>query len=125
MTENVGNGEPAKVVKCQTAVTNFDRQCGYKIKKGDKVLVWFVSGNRDEDIFNDPHAFEITRQPYPHMSFGLKGPQFCLDAHLSKPEIRVTLVSLLKRFPGIEAKEPLKRLRSNFLNAPIAQPARL
>ncbi len=95
---------------------------GRQIKKGDKVSVWFVSGNRDEEIFDEPHAFKITRQPNPHMSFGLKGPHFCLGAHLSKLEIRVAFTSLLKRFPRIEAKEPLKRLRSNFLNAPIAQP---
>lgn len=98
---------------------------GREIKKGDKVSVWFVSGNRDEEIFDEPHAFKIARKPNPHMSFGLKGPHFCLGAHLSKLEIRIAFTSLLKRFPGIEAKERLKCLRSNFVNAPIAQPTRL
>ena len=98
---------------------------GREIKKGVKVSVWFVSGNRDEEIFDEPHAFKIARKPNPHMSFGLKGPHFCLGAHLSKLEIRIAFTSLLKRFPGIEAKERLKCLRSNFVNAPIAQPTRL
>jgi cytochrome P450 len=98
---------------------------GQKVKAGDKVVLWFVSGNRDETKFKDPFAFDVRRSPNPHMAFGMGGPHFCLGAHLAKLEIRVAYSELLKRYPKIVASGPVDRLRSNFINGPYALPAKL
>ena len=98
---------------------------GQEVKQGDKVVVWFVSGNRDEEVFDAPHRFDITRSPNPHMSFGLRGPHFCLGAPLARLQVRLAFSALLKRFPDIEAITPLQRLRGSFINGPASLPARL
>lgn len=91
---------------------------GQKIKKGDKVVLWFVSGNRDDAKFNNPYKFDILRSPNPHMGFGMGGPHFCIGAPLARLELKIALTELLRRFPDIRAVGPVKRLRSNFINGP-------
>jgi cytochrome P450 len=59
------------------------------IREGDKVVVWFVSGNFDEEVFPEPDRFDVGRDPNPHMTFGHGGPHVCLGAHLARLEIRV------------------------------------
>lgn len=98
---------------------------GRKIAAGDKVVLWFASGNFDEAKFQHPYRFDIARSPNPHMAFGMGGPHFCLGAHLAKLEIRIAYTELLRRYPDIEATGPVERLRSNFINGPFALPARL
>ncbi len=98
---------------------------GQKIAKGDKVVLFYASGNFDEARFEAPWDFRIDRKPNVHMAFGLGGPHFCLGAHLAKLEIRIAYTELLKRYPDIEATGPAQRLRSNFINAPHTLPARL
>jgi cytochrome P450 len=87
-----------------------------EIKAGDKVTTWFVSGNRDESVFEDPDTFNISRSPNPHMAFGPGGIHHCMGAHLAKMEVRIAFEELLARVDSIELTGPPERLRSNFFN---------
>ncbi len=75
---------------------------GVPIAKGDRVTLWYPSGNRDEGFFEDPFRFDIRRKPNEHMSFGGGGPHFCLGAHLARREITILFEELLKRTSHIE-----------------------
>ncbi|MGH9300799.1 MAG: cytochrome P450 [Acidimicrobiales bacterium] len=87
-----------------------------KIAEGDKVVIWYISANRDEDVFVDPMSFDVSRTPNDHVAFGGGGPHFCLGANLARLEIRVMFEELLKRIPDFEVAGPVQRLRSNFIN---------
>jgi cytochrome P450 len=89
---------------------------GAQIKTGDKVTTWFVSGNRDETVFDEPDRFDIARSPNPHMAFGPGGIHHCMGAHLAKMEVRIAFEELLARVDSIELAGPPERLRSNFFN---------
>lgn len=88
---------------------------GETIKAGDKISLWYVSANRDEEVFEDPFRFDITRDPNLHIAFGGGGPHFCLGAQLARMEIHVLFEELVKRVPRIESLGPPERLRSNFI----------
>jgi cholest-4-en-3-one 26-monooxygenase len=88
---------------------------GQQIKAGDKVVIYYASANRDEEIFDDPFRFDILRDPNPHIAFGGGGPHFCLGANLARMEIRVLFEELVKRVPRVEATGESSRLRSNFI----------
>lgn len=75
---------------------------GVAIPEGDRVTLWYPSGNRDERVFTDPFAFDIRRSPNDHMAFGGGGPHFCLGAHLARREITILFEELLKRTAEIE-----------------------
>ncbi|MCW3063892.1 MAG: cytochrome [Solirubrobacterales bacterium] len=96
-----------------------------QIKAGDKVTTWFVSGNRDETVFEDPDRFDIMRSPNPHMAFGPGGIHHCMGAHLAKMEIRIAFEELLARVDRIELTGPPERLRSNFFNGVKRLPVRV
>ena len=83
---------------------------------GDKVVLWYYSANRDEDVFDDPQRFDVRRSPNNHIGFGGPGPHFCMGAHLARREIGVMFRELLKSFPQIRATAEPERLRSNFIN---------
>ena len=68
---------------------------GATIKKGDKVVIYYTSANRDESVFTDPDVFDIAREPNPHVGFGGGGPHFCLGRHLAKLEIECFFRSLI------------------------------
>jgi cholest-4-en-3-one 26-monooxygenase len=87
-----------------------------KISAGDKVVFWHISANRDETVFANPDAFDITRSPNNHMAFGGGGPHFCLGANLARMEIRVMFDRLLDRMPDVHLDGDVQRLRSNFIN---------
>ncbi len=89
---------------------------GARIKAGDTVAMYYTSANRDEDVFEDPHRFDIHRSPNPHVTFGFAN-HFCMGAHLARLEARVFFEELFATFPTIEAAGPARRLRSNFNNA--------
>ncbi|MEV6065630.1 cytochrome P450 [Nocardia sp. NPDC052001] len=97
---------------------------GVPIKAGDKVAMWYTSANRDEDVFADPQRFDITRNPNPHLSFGL-AQHFCLGVHLARMEGRVFFEELLARFPKIEQTGDARRIRSNLNNGLKSLPLRL
>jgi cholest-4-en-3-one 26-monooxygenase len=97
---------------------------GQRIKEGDKVVMFYASANRDEDIFTDPYTFDIGRDPNPHIGFGGGGPHFCLGTHLARLELTVLFELLLDRIPDIEQAGEARRLRSYFINGIKEMPVR-
>ena len=97
---------------------------GREIKQGDKLIIFYSSANRDEDVFDDPYAFDIGRDPNPHIGFGGGGPHFCLGTHLAKLEIKVMFDLLADRLPDIALAGDVKRLRSHFINGIKEMPVR-
>ena len=89
---------------------------GAAIRAGDKVVLWYVSGNRDESEFAAPDTFDVARTPNRHLSFGRGGPHLCLGAHVARLEIRVLLAALTRRVARFELAGPPRRIRSNFTN---------
>ena len=99
----------------RTAMTDVSLE-GAEIKKGDKVVFFHISANRDESVFENPDVFDITRNPNPHMAFGGGGPHFCLGANLARMEIMVMFEHLLDRMPDITQTGPAQRLQSPFIS---------
>ena len=103
---------------------------GYHIRKGERVVLHYSAANRDPTVFEDPHEFDITRDPNPHLSFGF-GAHFCLGAHLARLETRCLLEQLVPRIDSFELAEPESYVRSSFisgikrllLSVRIAEPA--
>ena len=112
-----------EVIRWATVLHHFRRTAtrdvelhGRQIREGDKVVMWFTSGNRDERAFPDPDHFDLARDPNRHMSFGLGGPHFCLGAHLARLEVRIWLEELIPYLPDLHLNGPVERMRSNFFN---------
>lgn len=101
---------------------------GRNIKKGDKVLLWFISGNRDSAVFEDPYEIKLDRKPNRFLSFGQGGPHVCLGMFLAKLEVRIVLEEMAKRVEKIEQVAPHSYLRSNFIlgikRLPVSMTAR-
>ncbi len=89
---------------------------GFDLSAGDRVLLFYNSANRDEDVFADPYVFDLGRTPNDHYGFGAPGPHFCLGAHLARREIRVMWRELLSRAPNIHPTGPPDQLASSFVN---------
>ncbi|MBV9293825.1 MAG: cytochrome P450, partial [Frankiales bacterium] len=89
---------------------------GVSIKKGEKVVIYYSSANRDESVFENPDVFDIGREPNPHVGFGGGGPHFCLGRHLAKLEIECIYRSLIRQCARVELVAEPRRLRSNFIN---------
>jgi methyl-branched lipid omega-hydroxylase len=87
-----------------------------ELHPGDKLVLYYNSANRDEDVFENPYRFDVRRSPNPHVGFGAAGPHFCLGAHLARQEINVMFRQLLARLPDIAASSEPDRLRSSFIN---------
>jgi cytochrome P450/putative intracellular protease/amidase len=88
---------------------------GQKIKKGEKVLLWYVSTNRDEDGHADPQRFDVRREEE-HQAFGAGGRHFCLGSALARLELKVLFEETLSRFPEMRPGEPGARVESPFIN---------
>ncbi len=98
---------------------------GKKIKKGDKVVIWYISGNRDPEAIEDPDNFIIDRaRPRQHLSFGF-GIHRCVGNRLAELQLRILWEELLPRFPAIEVMGPPQRVYSNFIHGIRAMPARI
>jgi cytochrome P450 len=89
---------------------------GREFKEGDKFLLYYLSGNRDPEIFADPFRFDVRREPNPHIGFGGPGPHFCLGANLARQEIKVMFRELFAHMPDIEACGEPSYLLSSFIN---------
>ena len=100
----------------RTVTTDGARLGDHEFSKGEKVVLWYNSANRDEAVFEHPERFDLSRHPNDHIGFGGPGPHYCLGAHLARREIGVMYRELLGRFPNIGATAPPERLRSNFIN---------
>jgi cytochrome P450 len=98
---------------------------GVPIKAGDRVALWYLAANYDEEVFADPHRFDVGRQPNPHVTFGRGGPHFCLGSFLARLEIRVLLEEILGRNVRFELTGPPVRLSSNFINGFKSLPVRV
>jgi cytochrome P450 len=98
----------------RTATRDFEMH-GAEVKAGQKVLFWFASANRDDEVFADPMRVNLARSPNPHLSFGQGGPHVCLGMHLAKLEVRVLFQELARRISSIEAAGEPRFLRSNFV----------
>ena len=88
---------------------------GQTIRAGDKVLLWFVSGSRDERVFEDPDRAVLSRAPNRHLAFGQGGPHVCLGMHLAKIELRVVLQELAARITRLDPLSEPEWTRSNFI----------
>jgi cytochrome P450 len=97
---------------------------GQQIKAGDKVVMWFASGNHDDNVFPDPYRLDLTRYPNDHVTFG-KGAHACLGANLARLEIRIMFETLLPRLASIEQAGDIVRVRSNFVNGVKRFPVRV
>lgn len=84
---------------------------GRTIKRGQKVVIWNASANRDELVFSDPYCFDITRSPNYHLAFGY-GEHFCLGSNLARLEIKVMVEEILRRLRDLELDGEVQRLRS-------------
>ena len=112
-----------EIVRWASPVIHMRRTCtrdttlgGQDMKEGDKVVLWYNSGNRDEQVFEEPHRSDLSRKPNEHVGFGGPGPHFCLGANLARREIRVLFDRILHRLPDLEITGPPDRLQSNFIN---------
>jgi cholest-4-en-3-one 26-monooxygenase len=97
---------------------------GTTIHKGDKVVMWYVSSNRDETRYEDPDRFDATRNPE-HQAFGAGGRHFCLGAALARLELKVLLEETLARYPGIELVGTPLYAESPFINQLKTLPVKL
>ncbi|MFD1657150.1 cytochrome P450 [Streptomyces caeni] len=89
---------------------------GKRIKEGDKVVMWYASGNRDEEVFGNPYDFDVTRRNNDHVTFGKGSPHLCLGNLLARTEIRIMFEELIPRLSGIRLTGEVARVRSNFVN---------
>jgi cytochrome P450 len=110
-----------EILRWASPVTHFarvateDTEFGSReIHAGDRLALWFPSGNRDEVVFENPYTFDVRRTPNEHIAFS-KGEHFCGGAHLARLELRLTIQALIPRIKQIELTGPVERLRSNFL----------
>ena len=120
--EAVWDTAPDEIIRWATPALYFRRTAtrdhemhGKTIREGDKVLLWFASGNRDGEVFDDPFKVNLSRSPNRHMSFGQGGPHLCLGMWLARLEVRVLFQELARRIKAIEPAGPHKFLRSNFV----------
>lgn len=117
------NSAIEEMLRWGTPVMNFRRTAmgdfevgGKQIKAGDKVVMWYVSANRDEKVFANPFEFDVARTPNDHVTFGGRGPHFCLGANLARAELRAIFREVLTRMPDMQPTAAPSRLRSNFIN---------
>ncbi|OBF82842.1 cytochrome [Mycobacterium sp. 852002-51163_SCH5372311] len=104
----------------RTATTDFELG-GQTISAGEKVVMFYASGNRDDEAFDHPERFDLGRSPNPHVGFGGGGVHFCLGAHVARAQLRAIFGELLRQVPDIEAGEPTY-VTGNFIHAIRSMP---
>jgi cytochrome P450 len=98
---------------------------GRSLAAGDKLVLSFVSANRDEAVFDRAEELVLDRHPNPHVTFGRGGPHFCLGAHLARLEVQVVFRELFDRVHDIRPAGPAKRLRSDHFNGLVSLPVEI
>ena len=118
-----------EMLRYGTSIANFRRTAttdvelrGTQIKAGDKVVMYYASANRDEEVFADPHRFDVSRRPNDHVTFGGGGVHFCLGASLAKAQIRATMHEVVQRLGNPQLAAPITRLKSDFVNGVTHMP---
>jgi len=99
----------------RTATTDFELG-GQTITAGEKVVMFYASGNRDDEAFDHPERFDLSRSPNPHVGFGGGGVHFCLGAHVARAQLRAIFGELLRQVPDFETGEPTY-VTGNFIHA--------
>jgi len=112
-----------EVIRWATPVTSFQRTAledvelgGVQIRAGQRVGLFYASANHDEDVFSDPFAFDIMRDPNPHLAFGGHGAHYCIGANLARTEIRLIFEAIADLAPDIHRTGDAARLRHGWLN---------
>ena len=122
----------SEIVRWQTPVLHMRRSLktdyemnGQKMKAGDKVVMWYISGNRDESVHEDADRLIIDRpNARHHVSFGF-GVHRCMGNRLAEMQLRIIWEEIMKRFNFIEVTGPETRLKSNFIRGIRSLPVRL
>ena len=105
------------VIHFRRTVTEDTELSGQKLVAGEKVVMWYCSGNRDERVFTDPFKFDITRtSATPQVGFGAGGPHFCLGANLARREVSVMFDEIRRRMPNMRTTGEPAMLQSAFIN---------
>ncbi|OBI18788.1 steroid C27-monooxygenase [Mycobacterium sp. E2327] len=112
-----------EIIRWATPITAFQRTAmedtelgGVRIKKGQRVVLFYRSANFDEEVFDDPYAFDILRSPNPHVGFGGTGAHYCIGANLARTTIDVMFNAIADHLPDLTPVGEPERLRSSFIN---------
>ncbi len=118
-----------EILRWSTPVRYFRRRAtrdteigGQSIREGARVVLWYMSANRDERVFEDPYRFDLTRSPNQHVALGGPGSHYCLGASLAKREIRAVFRELMARLPDLEISGEPQLISSAFSNAITRMP---
>jgi cytochrome P450 len=129
--EAVAPSAVEEIVRWASPVIHFRRTAtrdteirGQKIREGEKVVLFYCSANRDEEVFPEPFRFDVLRDPNEHVGFGGPGPHFCLGANLARREITVMFREIFQRLPDLEITGEPERLASNFIHGIKHMPCR-
>jgi cytochrome P450 len=121
--EGVAPTAVEEIVRWASPVIHFRRTAtqdteigGQKVSLGDKIVLWYASGNRDALVFDEPFRFDVQRAPNEHVGFGGPGPHHCIGAHLARREMTVMFRELFSRLPDLEVTGPAERLQSMFIH---------
>ncbi|MFI1398400.1 cytochrome P450 [Streptomyces sp. NPDC020681] len=127
--DRYADGAVDEIVRHSTPIIQFRRtvaaECvlgGREFRPGDKVVLFYASANRDEAVFKDPDAFDITRDPNPHLGYGGGGPHYCLGSHLARQEMKALFHELLTRPRELRAVGAADLVDSSFDNRVRALP---
>lgn len=120
-----------EMLRYTSPVANFQRTVmedtvlrGQQLRAGDRVVMFYGSANRDEDVFADPDRFDVGRSPNPHVAFGAGGPHLCLGMHVARIEIASMFRELLTRLPDLEPAGEPELLASSFIAGVKTMPVR-
>lgn len=123
-------GAVEEMLRYNPAVMHFRRTLredveirGRQLREGDKVVLWYPSANRDEEVFEDPDRFDVTRSMNEHLAFGV-GEHFCLGASLARLQLTEIFTALLARLPDMEPAGPIDLLHGNFVDGVKSMPVR-
>ena len=112
-----------EIVRWATPITAFQRTAledtelsGVQFKKGQRVVMFYRSANFDEEVFEDPHTFNILRDPNPHVGFGGTGAHYCIGANLARMTINLIFNAIADHMPNLTPMSKPERLRSGWLN---------
>jgi cholest-4-en-3-one 26-monooxygenase len=112
-----------EVIRWATPVSVFQRTAlndvevgGVEVAQGQRVGLYYASANFDDDVFEDPYTFDITRDPNPHVAFGGHGAHYCIGANLARQEVRLMFDALADLAPDIAKAGDPRRLRSGWIN---------